>query len=140
MAPYYTQSEYSLGTLYLLKFQETEDRNYISKAINHLARAVANDPTNLPAVQNLAIIYTFYFGDKEKAKQVISEDIQKFPNYYVFYYYLAIIDYQLGDRESSIKDLENIYKLGAADSYIRGLRDALINNKKIDISGDQVTY
>lgn len=90
-------------------------RGNYDEAIGHYYQAIAKEPANFMAHNNLGVAY-YKKGEKETAKEHVKKSIEINPNYADAYYNMGVIHLDEGNTEGARFNLGKSCELGLADA------------------------
>jgi tetratricopeptide (TPR) repeat protein len=83
----------------------------------------------------LGYLYT-YHKDDLVAREFLEKNLKKYPWDAKLWYYLAIVEYKLGDKDSAIKAINTAYTLDSTDEQIAKLYLGFKSNVQVKM-GDK---
>jgi len=131
--PYWWQSWNNLGTVYATKAITTKDSKDVQRAEEAYQKAIALDSSIPIPYENLAGHYVMYNTDEHTTEIYIKELVKKFPYDDILWYYLALTENKLGDKQIALESIIQAQTLNPKDQRYSGMRYYLEHNLPIDI-------
>ncbi|UCH94239.1 MAG: sulfatase-like hydrolase/transferase [Candidatus Aminicenantes bacterium] len=97
----------NLGTLYLTLFRVKRERDMHARAIEYYSRALEADPGMVPALNGLAVAYSFA-GNANKAVEYWEKAIAINPGFTNVYFNLGITYLRMGKKKKALKYLHQL--------------------------------
>lgn len=121
LAPKWGTNWYQYGLSYEYTKDVTSARKYYRKSIT-----LSNE---VNAYVSLAATYLKYDKDPKVAKEIVEEGLKHYPNYQRLQLYLAVCDYQLGDKQKAFELATRIHQSAPSPESAYVLNQIMQNQK-----------